>query len=196
MGYNGIGMQKWIFTQKSRKPFSRKRKPHHTNIGNTKIEPYTFTPGQLEERHKYRYNFAKTMFFLAMISLGLVITKMWNDHIESETRRMQSYSTYEDDRQREIRLYEATTQNYLSYWIDKGDWEYANEEIKFLRTHYPKNQKTEFQNVLLLCKQAKTRNDTLRAKEMKIRHIIQYPQDSFALKRQTSEIPIMKNMDY
>ncbi len=38
MGYMGLGMQRWIYTMKARRPFSKDRKPKPFDVGEDEIE--------------------------------------------------------------------------------------------------------------------------------------------------------------
>ncbi len=76
---------------------------------------------------------------------------------------------------------ELFIQKYILVRIRRGHWDYAQEDIDFLRTNHPQNQVTEYLSLLLQHKKATTLQDTLRAREMMIRHVLTYPNDTDAL---------------
>lgn len=190
MGFMGIGYQKWIYTQRSRKPFSSKRKPHHSKLGNSPTTPYTFTPGKSTDKPKRKVNIFS---FLAIISLFLVA-----GIAHGEWKKLVAYHNHTIRREQINKPIdpELFIQKYIRVRIRRGHWDYAQEDIDFLRKNHPQNQVTEYLSLLLQHKKATTLQDTLRAREMMIRHVLTYPSDTDALHLMRADTLFYSDMVY
>jgi len=147
MGYMGMGMQKWIYTMKPRKPFSKKRKGSFTNIPlykrTFKIQPSNriLSSNKTQSpKSKFSNLFGIFLFSLFLILIISMVTK---------------WISYEFNNQLNILEYQKNVnENHFNFLMNSGKKRLTNKnltgayyEFKLAKAIYPKNDEV---NQLLL----------------------------------------------
>jgi len=141
MGYMGIGQQKWIYTQRPRKPFTKSRKPIHTPIGNSNSSTRSFTPGKYEQEQKVPI-LLTTILWLLSISF-LIYFSILISNARANNKRNASLNP--------IALDTSDTDQMNAYLIDnieynfaRGNYKYAKEDLTLLLNEQPNNKKARY----------------------------------------------------
>jgi len=152
MGYMGFGMQKWIYTQRPRKPFSKQRRDavdvherysvNETNIsGRTRISPTDQDIKLVLDRirkNSIKGKLINLLLAIAFIVLSVVILikfEPWKSHKRSEHALMEEQKQALEEK---IEIFN-TFLAYGKYHLDKGETGMAIQEFHKCLDVFPDN---------------------------------------------------------
>ena len=146
MGYLGFGLQRWIYTQKPRKFFSKDRKPIHSEIEMFQIKSFTpafsTSPSSSGEKtnqtqrikaNKSIQRLAIMIGFVLLITVTVLAVKAFSFTDYSEEIKL--------DKMREKKRYESNAYRVMTITgrkaFEKGNYVFAYEEFNRAHKLYP-----------------------------------------------------------
>lgn len=170
MGYSGFGLQKWIYKQKARKPFTRSRNgvagnSEFSNNFNASFGAYE--KGEALANISNRRKFDLLTLFAILIALGGLgyYFSMRFSNYEALNKKLQLKSKAAF----ETKSYEILT-NQGTVYYDQGNYFKASKELELA---YTIKQTKELEHKLLVCYQklckAKNKEYCKKYEEFKVR---------------------------
>jgi competence protein ComGC len=176
MGYSGMGYQKWISSQRPRKPFSRDRKP----IGG-KTDQATFSDFNLHEAEpkKKGFNVLSLLLILFIIGALIIIGTAWNNYVKEENKLNREKAVhareYPAKQAKDVTIFMHRNAEVA---IRKGDFEYAKQDLKIAQKHKPKNIKTSQLWALLYLTECNYGKNCDSASYYLDKHFTSFPNDT------------------
>ena len=152
MGFMGLGMQKWIYKQKPRKPFSKNRKSSFSSV--TTHRQQDFVPHKKKKNKWYRINIALLLILILMVGVSIPFIKTWDNYVKTELQEERT------KKEQEPKIIERNEVNVYRYpiWSAEVQLDYKNydllfNETVFLITRYPNSKKAKQLHLIALYNQ-------------------------------------------
>lgn len=153
MGYMGFGLQKWIYSQRPRKPFSHEMKKSFDSLPNHSVKKFNisglasrnpkFIENQIfQMKRKIRSRWIRNKITGLILAIVLIISLAF---LFSKNFHYINAASKEPDNKRETRLNnDKKTEfdlalSYAQYYLEKGDYDLAIIEFKNALKHEPSN---------------------------------------------------------
>lgn len=167
MGYMGFGMQKWIYNQRPRRPFSKDRKPSGDTIPQNERE-FVIRKHKTESSHKLNVAFAILLIVIVsiLIAYGLNQTTDYTNEINVKIENTQ--------KQKDEEIFAFLFNSAKQYSIN-GHWEKAKTDFELALKQKPQDlnaNKYYIETLLVLCEK-ENRNCSLcreRINDMILNH--------------------------
>lgn len=178
MGYSGFGYQKWISSQRSRKPFSKSRKPIDGTFGQTTLTD--FNPHKTEGTEK-GLNVRALLLIVFIISSVVYFGYLWNNYVQEQNIYKKVRATYVNGLPERVNKQLASYLNKsASYYITNDNFNMAKQELTLANLRDPNNIRTSELWALVYLNECDLGKNCESATYFLNKHFATFPNDTSA----------------